>query len=187
MTQDILKSYEIIKKGGVILYPTDTVWGIGCDATNTKAIDRIFTIKKRPSTKSFIILLDLPEKLFLYVDDIPEIAFDFINSIKTPLTIVYPISKNLPKNLVAEDGSIAIRIVRDEFCSKLISMMNAPLVSTSANFAGEPTPLIFSKIRKEIIDQVDYAVNLNRTRIKEVKSSTVIRFNHKGEYEIVRS
>jgi len=187
MKDEILKSYEILKKGGVILYPTDTVWGIGCDATNAKAIDRIYGIKKRSSDKSFIILLDLPEKLYQYVDDIPEIAYDFINNITTPLTIVYPKAKNLPKNLVADNGSIAIRIVRDEFCSKLVSMMNKPLVSTSANFSGEPTPMIFSKIRKEIIDQVDYAVKLNRTRLKAVKSSTVIKFNLKGEYEIVRS
>jgi L-threonylcarbamoyladenylate synthase len=187
MKDEILKSYEIIKKGGVILYPTDTIWGLGCDATNAKSIEKVYTIKKRPSNKSLIILLDMPEKLYQYVDDIPEIAYDFISSITTPLTIVYPKAKNLPKNLIAENGSIAIRIVRDEFCNKLISMMNKPLVSTSANFSGESTPLIFSKIRKEIIDQVDYAVNLNRTRIKEVKSSTVIRFNLKGEYEIVRS
>ncbi|HNW89350.1 MAG TPA: L-threonylcarbamoyladenylate synthase [Bacteroidales bacterium] len=187
MKDEILKTFEVIQNGGVILYPTDTVWGLGCDASKPKSIERIAQIKKRPEKKSMIILLDLPEKLSQYVDDVPEIAYDFINNITTPLTIIYPKAKNLPKNLIAEDGSIAIRIIHDEFCSKLINMMNKPLISTSANFSGEPTPLIFSKIRKEIIDQVDYAVNLNRTRIKEVKSSTIIRFNLKGEYEIIRS
>jgi len=187
MTEEILKSYEVLKKGGVILYPTDTVWGLGCDATIPKAIDRIIQIKKRPENKSMIILLDLTEKLFQYVDNIPEIAFDFINSIQTPLTIIYPKAKNLPKNLVAQDGSIAIRIVRDDFCKKLINMLNKPLVSTSANLSGEPTPLIFSKINKEIVKMVDYAVEYNRSRIKEVKSSTVIRFNLNGEYDIIRS
>jgi len=187
MKEEILKAYQIIQTGGVILYPTDTVWGLGCDATKAKSVERIYEIKKRPENKSLIVLLDLPEKLYQYVDDIPEIAFDFINNITTPLTIIYPKAKNLPKNLIASNGSIAIRIVRDEFCQKLVSLMNKPLVSTSANFSGEPTPLIFSKINKEIINQVDYVVNLNRTRIKEVKSSTVIKFNHKGEYEIVRS
>lgn len=187
MKDEILKAYEVLKKGGVILYPTDTVWGIGCDATKAKSVERIYRIKKRPESKSLIILLDLPEKLYQYVDDIPEIAFDFISNIDTPLTIVYPKAKNLPKNLTAEDGSIAIRIVRDEFCRTLVGLMNKPLVSTSANFSGDSTPLIFNQISKEIIDKVDYVVNLNRTRIKGVKSSTVIKFNLKGEYEIVRS
>ncbi|HOY33462.1 MAG TPA: L-threonylcarbamoyladenylate synthase [Bacteroidales bacterium] len=186
MKDELLKTFEVIRKGGVILYPTDTVWGLGCDATKPKSIERISQIKRRPENKSMIILLDMPEKLYQYVEEIPEIAYDFINNIDTPLTIIYPKAKNLPKNLVADDGSIAIRIIHDEFCSKLISMMNKPLVSTSANISGEPTPLIFSKISKEIIDQVDYAVDLYRTRIKEIKSSTVIRFNLKGEYEIVR-
>ncbi len=187
MKEEILKAYQIIQTGGVILYPTDTVWGLGCDATKAKSVERIYEIKKRAENKSLIILLDLPEKLYQYVDDIPEIAFDFINNITTPLTIIYPKAKNLPKNLIASNGSIAIRIVRDEFCQKLVSLMNKPLVSTSANLSGEPTPLIFSKINKEIINKVDHVVNLNRTRIKEVKSSTVIKFNQKGEYEIVRS
>ncbi|HQI70503.1 MAG TPA: L-threonylcarbamoyladenylate synthase [Bacteroidales bacterium] len=187
MKEELLKTFEVIRKGGVILYPTDTVWGLGCDATMSKPIDRIAQIKKRPENKAMIILLDLPEKLYQYVDDVPEIAFDFINNITTPLTIIYPRAKNLPKNLIADDGSIAIRIIHDEFCNKLINMMNKPLVSTSANFSGEPTPLIYSKIKPAIIDQVDYAVNFNRARIKEVKSSTVIKFTDDGEYKILRS
>ncbi|HNZ41868.1 MAG TPA: L-threonylcarbamoyladenylate synthase [Bacteroidales bacterium] len=187
MKEELLKTFEIVRKGGVILYPTDTVWGLGCDATVSKSIDRIAQIKKRPVNKAMIVLLDLQEKLYQYVEDIPEIAFDFMKNIITPLTIIYPRAKNLPKNLIAEDGSIAIRITHDEFCNKLINMMNAPLVSTSANFSGEPTPLIYSKINPGIIDQVDYVVDLNKTRIKEVKSSTVIKFTDDGEYKILRS
>ncbi len=187
LTEEILKAHEVLKKGGIILYPTDTVWGIGCDATKSKAVERIFQIKKRLENKSMIVLLDQFEKLYQYVDDVPEIALDLNQSISTPLTIVYPKAKNVAKNIISEDGSIAIRIVKDEFCQKLISLLNKPLVSTSANISGEPTPLIFNKISPDIIKQVDHVVNLNKARINQIKASTVIKFNEKGEYEIVRS
>jgi len=187
LTEEILKAHEVLKKGGIILYPTDTVWGIGCDATKSKAVERIFQIKKRSENKSMIVLLDQFEKLYQYVDDVPEIALDLNQSISTPLTIVYPKAKNVAKNIISEDGSIAIRIVKDEFCQKLISLLNKPLVSTSANISGEPTPLIFNKISPDIIKQVDHVVNLNKARINQIKASTVIKFNEKGEYEIVRS
>jgi L-threonylcarbamoyladenylate synthase len=186
MKDEILKAFEVLKKGGVILYPTDTVWGLGCDATKSKAVDKIFRIKKRPEKKSLILLLDQYEKLYQYVDDVPEIAFDLMNSIKTPLTIVYPHAKNIAKNLITEEGSLAIRVVKDEFCRKLISLLNKPLVSTSANISGQPTPLIFNKISPEILKNVDYVVNYAQTRIDQVKPSTIIKFNEKGEYEIVR-
>ncbi len=187
ITEEVLKAYEVIKKGGIILYPTDTVWGIGCDATNTKAVERIFQIKKRDEPKSMIILLDQFEKLYQYVKNVPELALDLNNNITTPLTIVYPQAKNISKKLIADDGSIAIRIVRDEFCQKLISLMNKPLVSSTAKFYGDPNPLIFNKINEEIFKTVDYVVGINHFRIKEVKSSTIIKFNLNGEYEIVRS
>lgn len=187
LTEEVLNAFEIIKKGGVILYPTDTVWGLGCDATNTKAVEKIFKIKKRAETKSLIILLDQFEKLYQYVKEVPQIALDLHTSITTPLTIVYPNAKNISKKLIPEDGSIAIRIVRDEFCQKLISLMNKPLVSSSANISGDPTPLMFFKISDEIIKQVDYVVNINQTRINQIKASTIIKFNEKGEYEIIRS
>ncbi len=186
MKDEILRAFEVLKNGGVILYPTDTVWGLGCDATKVKAVERILKIKKRPEKKSLIILLDQYEKLYQYVEDVPEIAFDLMNSITTPITIVYPRAKNIAKNLIPEDGSIAIRVIRDEFCRKLISLMNKPLVSTSANISGESTPLIFSKISPEIIKNVDYVVNYAQTRIDQVKPSTIIKFNQKGEYEIIR-
>ncbi|MCK9611517.1 MAG: L-threonylcarbamoyladenylate synthase [Bacteroidales bacterium] len=187
MKEELLKAYEILKQGGIILYPTDTIWGIGCDATNAKAIERIYKIKKRSVNKNMIILLDFPEKLYQYVSKIPETAFDFINNIKTPLTIVYPGAKNLPKILIAKDGSIAIRIVREEFCQKLIGLLNKPLISTSANISGEANPLIFSKVNPDIIKKVDYVVTLNKNSIKQLKSSTIIQFNTNGEYEIIRA
>jgi L-threonylcarbamoyladenylate synthase len=186
MKDEILRAFEVVKKGGVILYPTDTVWGLGCDATKSKPVERIFKIKKRPEKKSLILLLDQYEKLYQYVDDVPEIAFDLMNNITTPLTIVYPKAKNIAKNLISEDGSIAIRVVKDEFCRKLISLLNKPLVSTSANISGQPTPLIFNKISPEILKNVDYVVNYAQTRIDQVKPSTIIKFNEKGEYEIIR-
>jgi len=186
MKDEILKAFEVIKNGGVILYPTDTVWGLGCDATKSKSVEKIFKLKKRPEKKSLIILLDQYEKLYQYVEEVPEIAFDMMNSINTPLTIVYPKAKNIAKNLISGDGSIAIRVVKDEFCRKLISLMNKPLVSTSANITGQPTPLVFSKISPEIIKGVDYVVNFAQTRIEQLKASTIIKFNEKGEYEIVR-
>ncbi|MEI6123410.1 MAG: L-threonylcarbamoyladenylate synthase [Bacteroidota bacterium] len=187
LTEEVLKAYEVLKKGGVILYPTDTVWGIGCDATKPKAVERIFQIKQRPENKSMIVLLDQFEKLYQYVAHVPDIALDLHNSISTPLTIVYPQAKNIAKNIISDDGSIAIRIVKDEFCQKLIGLLGKPLVSTSANLSGTQTPLIFYKIAPEIVSQVDYVVNYHQGRIMQVKSSTIIKFNEKGEYEIIRS
>jgi L-threonylcarbamoyladenylate synthase len=186
MKDEILRAFEVLKKGGVILYPTDTVWGLGCDATKSKSVEKIFKIKKRPEKKSLIILLDQNEKLYQYVEDVPDIAFDMMESITTPLTIVYPHAKNIARNLISEDGSIAIRVVKDEFCRKLISLLNKPLVSTSANITGQPPPLIYNKIAPEIIKSVDYVVNYAQTRLDQVKPSTIIKFNKKGEYEIIR-
>ena len=128
------KALEILKNGGVILYPTDTIWGIGCDATNVEAINKIFEIKKREKTKSMIILVESERRLQDLVD-VPEMAWQIIDLSEKPVTIVYENPKNLPKEILAEDGSIGIRLVKDDFCKKLISKLNKPLVSTSANFS----------------------------------------------------
>jgi L-threonylcarbamoyladenylate synthase len=187
MTEEVLKTVEVLKKGGIILYPTDTVWGIGCDATKSKSVERIFRIKKRDAAKSLIVLIDEYEKLFQYVEKVPDIAYDLINSADSPITVVYPDAKNLAENIISEDGSIGIRIVKDEFCKKIINLLNQPIVSTSANISGEPTPLIYYKISQEIINHVDYVVNYNRTRILQLKPSTIVKFNKKGDYHIVRA
>lgn len=187
MTEEILKAYEVLEKGGIILYPTDTIWGIGCDATKVKPVERIFKIKKRDPSRSMIILLDQFEKLYRYVEKVPAIALDLINSIDTPLTIVYPGGKNLAKNLLAEDGSIGIRIVKNEFCQRLISLLNAPLVSSSANLSGQASPLMFCKISPEIIKSVDYAVDFDRDTINQVRPSTVIKFTDDENYHIIRT
>jgi len=185
--QEILKANEILKKGGVILYPTDTVWGLGCDATRQKSVERIFKIKKRPESKGFIVLLDQFDKLYDYVDQVPDIAADLINSFDRPLTVIYPAAKNLAKNLLHPDGSVAIRIVRDGFCKSLVSLFGKPLVATSANISGSPAPLIFFKIDPEVVSGVDYVVDLYHDRIDEVKPSTIIKFDKNGEYQIIRS
>lgn len=186
LTLEILKANDALKKGGVILYPTDTVWGLGCDATRTKPVERIFKIKKRPENKGFIILLDEFEKLTEYVESVPSITADLISSIDRPLTIIYPKAKNVAKNLMHPDGSIAIRIVRDEFCKNLVSLFGKPIVSTSANMSGKPAPFIYNKIHPDIIKKVDYVVDLYQNRLDEVKASTIIKFEKSGNYRIIR-
>jgi L-threonylcarbamoyladenylate synthase len=185
--KEILKTNDILKKGGIILYPTDTVWGLGCDATKAKSVEKIFKIKKRPENKGFIVMLDQFEKLFDYVEKVPDIAADLVNSFDRPLTVIYPGAKNLAKNLIHDDGSVAIRIVRDEFCKNLVSLFGKPVVSTSANISGQSTPLIFYKIAPEILKAVDYTVNLYRNRIDQVKPSTIIKFDSRGGYQIIRN
>ena len=143
MKEEVKKAVEVMRRGGVILYPTDTVWGIGCDATNAEAIARIYEIKRRVESKSMIVLVDSEVKVDGYVREVPDIAWDLIEVADKPLTIIYDGAKNLPENLVAEDGSIAIRITRERFSQELCKMMRVPVVSTSANVSGEPTPRTF--------------------------------------------
>jgi L-threonylcarbamoyladenylate synthase len=186
MDQEIDKCIAVLKKGGTILYPTDTIWGIGCDATNEKAINKIYKLKKRPETKSLIILLEDASKLENYVKKIPDIAWDLIDSIDTPLTIIYPNAKNLPKNVIGEDHSIAIRLVKNDFCKRLIREFGKPIVSSSANVSGDPAPLVFRCISNEIINNVDYVVTINQDVLTEVKASRIIKLNENGEFNIIR-
>lgn len=186
MKQEIRRCIEVLRRGGTILYPTDTIWGIGCDATNFRAVQKIYKIKKRMESKSLIVIVDREDMLVQYVESVPEIAFDLIRNVTTPLTIIYPKAKNLAKNIVAHDGSIGIRMIRNEFCYKLIRMFGRPIASTSANLAGRPAPLFFKKISDEIIRQVDYTVNIEREAVREIKPSTIIRLKDDGEFEIIR-
>jgi L-threonylcarbamoyladenylate synthase len=148
--QEVQRAIEVLRAGGTILYPTDTIWGIGCDATNSRAVEKIYKLKQRVESKSLIVLLDNMEKLHLHVGKVPDITFDLLNSIETPLTIIYSNAKNLAKNVMAADKTIAIRIVREPFCSALIKSFSKPIVSTSANISNDPTALTFNKISKEI-------------------------------------
>lgn len=179
------KIIEILKSGGTILYPTDTIWGIGCDATNVEAINKIFEIKKREKSKSVIILVESERRLQDLVD-VPEMAWEIIDFSEKPVTIVYDNPRNLPKELLAEDGSIGIRLVKDDFCKKLISKLNKPLVSTSANFSGDKSPMKFSDINSEIIDLVDFAVEENREKISQFSGSSVIKVWADNRIKVLR-
>ena len=179
------KIIEILKSGGTILYPTDTIWGIGCDATNVEAIQKIFEIKKREKSKSVIILVESERRLQDLVD-VPEMAWEIIDLSEKPVTIVYDNPRNLPAEILAEDGSIGIRLVKDSFCKKLISKLNKPLVSTSANFSGDKSPMKFSDINAEIIELVDFAVEENREKVSEYSGSSVIKVWSDGRIKVLR-
>jgi len=186
MQEDIKKSLEILKKGGVILYPTDTVWGLGCDATNSEAVERIYKIKKREDSKSMLVLIDHSGRLASYIKAVPEIAWELIDAAVTPLTIIFPGAKNLATNLVAEDGSIGIRISDDEFCRELIKKFGKPVVSTSANISGEKTPSLFSDISDEIKDSVDYIVEWRQDDFTKRPPSSIIKLGEGGLFKIIR-
>ena len=186
MEKEIKKCIEILKKGGTILYPTDTVWGIGCDATNEEAVDQIYRLKKRINIKSLIILLDDIDSISMYVKKIPEIAWDLMKNVDQPLTIIYPNAQNLPRNVIADDNSIAIRIVKEEFCNRLIRDFGRPIVSSSANISGEQAPLIFKCVSQGILRNVDYVVNLHQDRLLTVKPSKIIKLSENGEFNIIR-
>jgi len=185
MTNNMENIIQILKSGGTILYPTDTIWGIGCDATNIDAINKIFDIKKREKNKSMIILVENEKRLQDLVD-VPEMAWEIIDLSEKPVTIVYENPRGLPKELLAEDGSIGIRLVKNDFCKKLITKLNKPLVSTSANFSGEKSPLKFSDISQEIIDLVDYAVEENREVVSKYSGSSVIKIWSDNRIKVLR-
>ncbi len=185
-TQDLSRCLETLKNGGVILYPTDTIWGLGCDATNEKAVKRIYNIKKRSDEKSMLVLLDNPNKIPSYINEMPEIAWDLIELTEKPLTIIYSNAKNLAKNLIAQDGSVGIRISEDEFNQKLIQRFKKPIVSTSANISGEKSPQNFSEISQEIIDSVDYIVEWKQNDLTQMLSSSIIKLGLGGEVQIIR-
>ncbi len=186
MDQDIKNALEVLKNGGVILYPTDTIWGIGCDACNEKAIERIYKIKQRSDQKSMLVLLDNEIKIPSYITEMPEVAWDLIELSEKPLTIIYSGAKNLAKNLIAEDGSIGMRISRDPFNQKLIQRFRKPIVSTSANISGETSPQNFSEISQEIINLVDYVVEWNQDNYEKAQPSSIIKLGTNGEVQIIR-
>ena len=182
---EINKCVDILKRGGIILYPTDTIWGIGCDATNENAVSKIFALKKRSDSKSMIVLLDNEVKLQSYINEIPEVAWDLIEFAEKPLTIIFDGAKNLAKNVIAEDGSVGIRITKDEFCKALIEKFRKPVVATSANISGNPSPGSFAAIDQTIVDGVDYVVNLQQEGSNS-SPSTIIRLKSNGRFEFVR-
>ena len=183
--EEVERTVSFLKAGKTILYPTDTIWGVGCDATNSKACDRIYELKHRPEHKSLIVLVDSAERLKDYVVDVPAIAYDLIAHASKPLSIVFAQSKNLAKN-VSADKSVCIRVVANTFCQEVIRRLGKPITSTSANLSGQPTAMIYNDICEEIRHSVDYEVQLYRDSFGKPKSSTIIRLNEDNTFEILR-
>ena len=186
MIKEIPIALEILQSGGIILYPTDTVYGIGCSAFDEKAIERIAEVKKRPATKSYIILVSSAEEIKNLVHHFNEKWIAQIPNDK-PTTIIYPNGKNLPKSVLAEDGSVAIRIVNHPFCTALIKLLKAPLLSTSANISGEPSPATFSDIKAAILNRVDYVVNLPAAQDRVGQPSRLMKIKDDGTFETIRA
>ena len=184
-TQETENTLEVLKKGGIILYPTDTVWGIGCDATNTAAVERIFALKKRSENKAMIVLVNSVRMLEQYVDEVPETAYIIIEHSEKPTTIIYDKPLKVANNLVAPDDTLAIRVVKEKFCEQLIYKFRKALVSTSANISGEPTPKSFAEISPEIIKGVDYIVNLQHTKTLD-KPSAIIKIGNDRSVKVIR-
>lgn len=184
--EDIKDSLITLRKGGIILYPTDTIWGLGCDATNPSAVEKIFRIKSRSDSKSLIILVDGESMLERYTETIPEIVYELTGVSDSPLTIIYPKGKNLATGVCSGDGSVGIRICHDEFCRELICRFRKPIVSTSANFSENTSPENFDKIDKSIIDAVDYVVKYRQDDRRRHSASPVIKVEQNGTIKIIR-
>lgn len=186
MKEDIENALSYLNDGKIILYPTDTIWGLGCDATNESAVKKIFEIKQRADRKSMIILLDSINKIYSYSDSVPDIALDIIEISEKPTTVVFSKAKNIADNLIAEDGSIGIRIVNHLFCNELLRRFKKPIVSTSANISGTKAPSNFSEIQEEIKKSVDYIVKYNQNNTEIKKSSSIIKIGEGGLLKIIR-
>jgi L-threonylcarbamoyladenylate synthase len=186
MEEEIKNALEVLRKGGTILYPTDTVWGIGCDARNKDAVAKVFKIKQRAEYKSMVTLVCDDKMLNRYVKEVPEVAWDLIEAADTPLTIIYPGARMLAENVVAADGSVGIRLIKDPFCRDLVHKFGKPIVSTSANISGENAPSSFNDIKIDILNKVDYIVNLRKNENNNVQPSTIIKVALNGEFKIIR-
>lgn len=183
---DIEKCLATLRAGGSILYPTDTIWGIGCDATYEKAVEKILKIKNREESKSMIVLVSDEGMLNRFVKDVPAQAWDLIEVCDSPITIIYEAGRGLVKNILSDDGSVGVRLVKDEFCQQLIHKFGKPIVSTSANISGAGAPKNFSEISPGIISQVDYVVNWRQDENTNTKASSIIKLKSNGEFQIIR-
>jgi len=175
-----------MREGGVILYPTDTIWGIGCDATNENAVRRVYEIKQRADSKAMLVLVDSPVKVDYYVRDVPGIAWDLIELSDKPLTIIYADARNLAPNLLAEDGSVGIRVTNEPFSQRLCQQFRKAIVSTSANISGKPSPSCFFEISEEIKASVDYIVNYRQDDTIKPKPSSILKLDAGGVIKIIR-
>ncbi len=186
ISEDIKQACEVMERGGVILYPTDTIWGIGCDATNEAAVRRVYEIKQRADSKALIVLTDSEAKVEYYVTEVPETAWQLLDVAVKPLTLIYPGARNLAPNLLAEDGSVAIRITHETFSQELCRRFKKAIVSTSANISGSPSPHNFSEISDEVKNAVDYIVEARREETKESVPSSIIKLGNDGTIKIIR-
>ncbi|MBB3186042.1 L-threonylcarbamoyladenylate synthase [Microbacter margulisiae] len=186
MEEEMKKCLEVLRTGGVILYPTDTVWGLGCDATNEAAVKKVYEIKKREDSKALLLLVDHIGKLQSYVDEIPALAFDIIEMSDKPITVIYSQGKNLAKNVLAEDGSIGIRVTNELFSKTLCERFRRPIVSTSANVSGEKTPHNFAQISDEILKAVDYVVQYRQNDFTEASASSIIKLGPGSYVKVIR-
>ncbi len=194
--EDLQEALRVLREGGVIVYPTDTVWGIGCDATNAEAVKKIYALKQREDSKSMLVLLDSPAKLNYYIADIPDSAWALLEVADTdgneendevkPLTIIYPNARNLAPNLVAEDGSIGIRITGEPFSKALCEQLRHPIVSTSANISGHPTAHFYHEIEEAILNGADYVCQFRRNDDCPHEPSSIIKINNDGSFKIIR-
>ena len=180
------EAIQTLKSGGVLLYPSDTIWGLGCDVRNDQAIDKILELKNRPASKGLIVLISKMEQLSEYVEQVPDLAWDLVEFAEDPLTIIYPKGKNVSPSLLGPDGSIAIRLVKDEFCKGLIYRYQRAIVSTSANLSGEPSPLNFAGIAPSIVDGVDYVLKNSAGEGAAKKASKIVQIGLHGDYKLIR-
>ena len=184
--EEIKKAVEVMRNGGVILYPTDTIWGIGCDATNEEAVKKVYEIKKRADSKALICLVDSEAKIDFYVKDVPPVAWDLIELSTKPLTVIYDGARNLAPNLLAEDGSVGIRVTNEEFSKQLCFRFRKAVVSTSANISGEPSPKSFADISDEIKNAVDYIVGGRQNEKGGAKPSSIIKLGAGGVVQVIK-
>lgn len=183
---DMAQAVKTLREGGVILYPTDTIWGIGCDATNPEAVNRVYEIKKRSDSKALIVLANSEAMIANHVGQTPEVAWSVIELATSPITVIFDNGKNLAHNLLAADGSIAFRLSREEFSSQLCFHLRKPVVSTSANISGQPSPKSFHDISREIIDAVDYVVKYRQDDCTPVNPSSIVRIGSDSTVKIIR-
>ncbi|MBR9914236.1 MAG: threonylcarbamoyl-AMP synthase [Algicola sp.] len=183
---DVSNALNVLKQGGLILYPTDTVWGIGCDASNYEAVQKVYQLKKRDDSKALICLVNNYRMLEKHVDNVPEMAYTILDVALKPTTIIYDHPAGIAENLIAPDNTLAIRVVKHRFCEELIKQLKKPLVSTSANISGQPTPKSFEEISDDILKGVDYVVNLQNEK-KESQPSSIIKLGNDGIVQIIRS
>ncbi|MBI3502224.1 MAG: threonylcarbamoyl-AMP synthase [Bacteroidetes bacterium] len=186
LEQEIQQALKVLRDEGTILYPSDTIWGIGCDATHEKAVEKISLLKKRNEAQRFISLVSDEAMLNRFVKNIPAVAWDLLDAADSPLTIIYDEPKGLAASILSDDGSAAIRIVKDEFCQRLIHKFGKPIVSTSANISGENTPQNFFEISEEIKNGVDYIINWRQDECQDAKPSSIIKLKSNGEFKIIR-